>query len=91
MKLIKIALLVTFLTFTGCTTYITAAPTVNANLLVKCPDSLPELEGMTGEHFLALAKSWSTQYRECKIRHNGLVDTLNERQSTEVVKWFWEN
>lgn len=92
MKTIKAALVTLFLTISGCTTtYITEAPTLNENLLVKCPETLSTLEGTTGKDFITLVKSWSAQYHDCRVRHNGLVETLEQRESTEVVKWWWEN
>lgn len=92
MKRIRMSLLTLLLTLTGCTTtYITEAPIINENLLVKCPKDLSALEGTTGEDFIQLTRSWSSQYHECEVRHNGLIDTLELREETEVVKWWWEN
>lgn len=48
------------------------------NLLVKCPDQLPEYaDGQAGTAARVAAETAGI-YHDCKTRHNGLVDAIIE-------------
>jgi hypothetical protein len=32
----------------------------------------------TGKDVILTMRDWASQYHECKTRHNGLVDAINE-------------
>ena len=49
---------------------------IQENLLVKCPNVLPPVSGLTGKDWVKMAQDWSNQYYDCAIRHNGLVDVV---------------
>lgn len=72
------ALMITLL---GCSTKqpeVPAKPLQQA-LMFRCPVDLPELPDGTGRSVLEALSVWSAQYHRCSIRHNGLVDTLEDR------------
>lgn len=48
------------------------------NLLTKCPQELPMLTDGTGKDVVLTMRDWANQYHDCKTRHNGLVDAINE-------------
>jgi hypothetical protein len=48
------------------------------NLMTKCPKALPMLTDGTGKDVILTMRDWASQYHECKTRHNGLVDAINE-------------
>lgn len=79
MKTIKIALLAaTMFIVSGCAVqrYYPAPRVTQANLLAKCPDTLPLLENGKGASILVTMEKWGTQYQTCKEIHNALVDAL---------------
>lgn len=91
MGTIKVLVLITLLLFSGCTTYKVSSNNFEANLTVKCPETLPEVTGKNGKAVLnELAKEWSTTYHDCKTRHNSLVEAIESRKDQEIVKFFWE-
>jgi hypothetical protein len=55
------------------------APT-QANLLIKCPEELPAVTGITGKDLLQSLLEDSDLYNECSARHNALVDALEEKE-----------
>ena len=51
-----------------------------ANLIHKCDDTLPILDGNTGAEIAPLMVQWASQYHDCRLRHNGLVDAVTQKQ-----------
>lgn len=77
--LIALCIAATALTTTGCVSLKEwRAEALQRNLLAKCPETLPAPTGKTGADWLVLAKDWSSQYRECAVRYNGLVEILEK-------------
>lgn len=46
------------------------------NLLKKCADEMPLVNGLNGKELTAAFVAWWAQYEDCKTRHNGLVDVI---------------
>jgi len=46
--------------------------------LTRCPQELPMLTDGTGKDVVLTMRDWASQYHDCKTRHNGLVDAINE-------------
>ncbi len=63
---------------TGCVNSTVTPMVVQQSLLIKCDNSLPLVYGTTGKDWVIMGKQWSSQYHECSIIHNGLVDAVNQ-------------
>jgi hypothetical protein len=53
---------------------------IQQNLLTKC-EELQKHEGTTGAMVILTLTQWASQYNECLIRHNGLVDAINNQKT----------
>ncbi|HEP0305461.1 TPA: hypothetical protein QIS90_001274 [Providencia rettgeri] len=52
-----------------------------ANLLKKCPDILPKLEGETGAFAAETLLTMANLYGDCAARHNQLVTEIKQRET----------
>ncbi len=79
MRSLKVAILVAFaFALSGCfATWLSVTPP--ANLMTKCPETLPTLTDGTGKDIVLTMRDWASEYHDCKTRHNGLVDAINEK------------
>ncbi|KAA8727588.1 hypothetical protein F4W05_13300 [Ewingella americana] len=50
------------------------------NLLTKCPETIPRLNGVLGKDVAAVLLKITPQYAECAARHNQLIDEINQRR-----------
>nr|WP_129952930.1 hypothetical protein [Rahnella sp. RFA10(1/100)] len=50
------------------------------NLLTKCPETLPRINGVTGKDIAEPLLLLTPQYADCAARHNQLVDEINQRK-----------
>ena len=51
------------------------------NLLTKCPETLPRMNGQTGKDVSEPATDLQDMYGNCAARHNQLVDEINIRRN----------
>nr|WP_241005044.1 hypothetical protein [Serratia marcescens] len=70
------------MTLSGCTTTPPTVPNVpfQENLRVKCPETLPRLNGVTGKDISDALLWYFDNYPACAARHNQLVDEINQRE-----------
>jgi len=64
----------------GCSPTKVQPPVIQSSLLVKCPETLPLVGGKTGDHLLLGYVQWRSVYNDCKERHNGLVESLENKK-----------
>lgn len=55
-------------------------PTFQESLLVKCPDTLPELTDGNADTAALVLRETQSIYHNCAPRHNGLVDAIRAAQ-----------
>lgn len=76
----KLTITLLFILMVGCTSVDIKSQATQENVLVKCPETLPYSYSKTGSGWLLMSKEWSEQYHECAIRHNGLVDIIENSE-----------
>jgi len=55
-------------------------PTFQESLMVKCPETLPELTDGNADTAALVLRETQSIYHNCAPRHNGLVDAIREAQ-----------
>lgn len=84
LKLLSLCLLtcVCLMILSGCTTQPQKTPNVpyQENLKTKCPETLPRLEGNTGQLLAKALLIYQDIYPVCAARHNALVNEINKRE-----------
>lgn len=66
------------LTMQGCSWLNVQEPAkpIQANLLEKCPE-LSKHEGVTGKDVMFTLTNWASEYNECRLRHEKLIDAVS--------------
>jgi hypothetical protein len=79
-----LSLLFTCAVLAGCQTvprYYASPLITQENLLVQCPEELPQLADGSGKTILVTMQQWGTQYQSCKDVHNALVQAIRQKQN----------
>ncbi|MGQ5875567.1 Rz1-like lysis system protein LysC [Serratia marcescens] len=73
------------MSLSGCTTTPQIKPNVpfQESLLVKCPEQLPRINGVTGKDLSEPLLTYLDIYPLCAARHNQLVDEINQRKELQ--------
>lgn len=66
------------LALSACSTPQPEAKHYQQNLLKKCPEELALLGDGTGRDVALTMNAWAKTYHDCKTRHNGLVDAVQQ-------------
>lgn len=48
--------------------------------MTKCPQTLTTLTDGTGKDVILTMRDWASTYHDCKTRHNGLVDAIEDSE-----------